>query len=105
MTLFKSISPQRSISRWFLISFTCICLVFCIALLPLISYSQKVFSELEIRKSTQHMSFGISQLETTVSSVYNASQCLQHDTRFLPFFYKESSYREIPVLTGTPWHG
>ena len=63
------LSQKRSIARWFLLCFLCFSLVFLIALLPLISYCRNVFIELEIKKSTQQMTFGVSQIENTVTGI------------------------------------
>ncbi|MBQ8815458.1 MAG: helix-turn-helix transcriptional regulator [Lachnospiraceae bacterium] len=90
-------NPQRSIVRWFIICFICFSLIFLIALFPLISYCRSVFTELEIKKSTQQMDFGISQLENTVTGVVSASQSLTDDIRFLPFHYQEPDYSAITV--------
>jgi len=93
------LSQKRSIARWFLICFLCFSLVFLIALLPLISYCRNVFTELEIKKSTQQMTFGVSQIENTVTGIVTASQSLSDDTRFLPFLYQEPDYSQITVRT------
>ena len=83
-------TPGKSIVRWFLICFLCFSLIFLIALFPLISYCRGVFTDLEIKKSTQQMDFGISQLENTVNGVNSAAYNLKSDIRFFPFFYRES---------------
>lgn len=93
--------PKQSVYRGFLLGFVSLALVFFLMLLPLIFYSRTVFTDLEIQKSTQHMSFGISQLETTVDSVNSAAQKLRGDMRFLPFYYADTDYTGIPTTTGT----
>ncbi|MBQ8815397.1 MAG: helix-turn-helix transcriptional regulator [Lachnospiraceae bacterium] len=97
-TILKPFStPGKSIVRWFLICFLSFSLIFLITLLPLISYCRSVFTDLEIKKSTQQMDFGISQLENTVNGVNSAAYNLKSDIRFLPFFYRESDYSSITV--------
>ncbi|MBQ8815452.1 MAG: helix-turn-helix transcriptional regulator [Lachnospiraceae bacterium] len=93
----KRSQSGQSIVRWFLVCFICFSLIFFIALLPLISYCRNVFTELEIKKSTQQMDFGISQLDNTVTSIASASQTLQSDTRFIPFQYLEPDYSAINI--------
>ena len=72
-------------------------MIFFLVLIPLISYCKNVFTDLEIKKSTQKMDFGISQLENTVNGMVSAAQSLSNDIRFLPFFYQEPVYSEITV--------
>ena len=92
-----NVSPTKSIFRWFLICFLSFSLLFFIALIPLISYCRGVFTDLEIRKSTQQMDFGVSQIENTITGVVSASQSLTNDIRFLPFLYLEPDYTAISV--------
>ena len=88
---------NRSVFRWFLIGFLSFSVIFFIALIPLISYNSKVFTELEIEKSTRQMESGISQLENTVTSTINATKSLNEDMRFLPFRYLESDLSSISI--------
>ena len=93
----KRSAPEQSITRWFLVCFTCVSIIFSIALIPLISYCRNVFTELEIKKSTQQMDFGISQLENTVTSIASASQSLTNATQFISFHYLEPDYSSISI--------
>lgn len=83
---------SKSIVRWFIVCFISYSLIFFIALLPLISYCNGVFTELEIKKSTQKMDFGISQIENTVSGISSAAYALKQDIRFIPLLYLEPDY-------------
>lgn len=93
----KKVTPTRSVFRWFLVGFISFSIIFCVALLPLISYCRNVFTELEIKKSTQQMDFGISQLENAVTTIVNASQTISSDTRFYPLHYVNTDYSEINI--------
>ena len=97
----KTAPFRRSIFSWFIISFCCFSLISVLAMVPLVKYSKDVFMELEIQKSTHHMSFGISQIEDTVTGVGSAAQNLRSDMRFLPFFYWQRDLADIPLTTGT----
>ena len=90
-----TVSPDKSIIRWFFHCFLCYSLLFLIFLVPLISYCHKAFSELELQKSSQQMSFGISQLDNTTNGILNTAHTISSDIRFLPFFYQEVNYSEI----------
>jgi len=90
-------TPQKSIVRWFLTCFISYSIIFLVALIPLVSYCQRVVTELEIQKSTQKMDSGITMLENTVTGIVSASQSMSKDIRFLPFFQKEPDYSSISV--------
>lgn len=77
----SSQSVLRSITKGMLT----LALTFLILLLPMLFYCKNIFSSLEVQKKTQHLSFGISQLENTVYTTNSATQSLRQDTRFLPF--------------------
>ncbi|MBQ8813438.1 MAG: helix-turn-helix transcriptional regulator [Lachnospiraceae bacterium] len=94
-------SPGKSIVRWFLICFVCFSLIFFIALLPLISYCRNVFTELEIKKGTQQMDFGITQIENTITGIASASESLRNDVRFIAFRHLERDYSSISVSVRT----
>ncbi|MBQ8814570.1 MAG: helix-turn-helix transcriptional regulator [Lachnospiraceae bacterium] len=96
--LFKKPSPTRSVFRWFLVGFVSFSLIFCVALLPLISYCRGVFTELEIKKSTQQMDFGINQLENAFTTVANASRSIYDDSRFYALHYANTDYSEISAV-------
>jgi len=90
-------SPTRSVTRWFLMGFISFSLIFLVALFPLISYCRSVFTELEVKKSTQQMDFGIQQLDNTISTIINASRSLYDDHRFYSLHYINTDYSEISV--------
>ena len=94
----KKHSPARSVFRWFLVGFLSFSLIFCVALLPLISYCRGVFTELEIKKSTQQMDFGINQLENAFTTVANASRSIYDDSRFYALHYANTDYSEISAV-------
>ena len=64
-------------------------------------YCKNIFSSLEVQKKTQHLSFGISQLENTVYTTNSATQSLRQDTRFLPFYYTNPDSSDLSIQTGT----
>lgn len=90
-------TPGRSVFLWFLISFLATSIIFCLSLLPLIIYCQNVFTELELKKSSQQLDSGMAQVENTITSVLSSSQTLSKDPRFIPLRYMEPDYISIDV--------
>ena len=89
--------PGHSVFRWFLISFLATSVIFCLSLFPLIMYCQNVFTELELKKSSQQLDSGIVQLENTITSILSSSQTLSRDPRFVPLRYTAPDYTSIEV--------
>ena len=91
--------PTHSIFRWFLVGFASFSLILFLALLPLVFYCRSVFTELEIKKSTQQMDFGINQLDNTITTIANASQAFYDDNRFYALNYTSKDYTDISAVT------
>lgn len=94
---FRNETPKRAIVRWFLRFFVCFFIISILVLVPLTMYCRDVFAELEIKKGTQQMGFGISQIENTVNAIGSAGQALHDDPRFIPVHYIEPDYTSITV--------
>lgn len=84
-----------TVVRRFLLIFTVISIVFCIALIPIFAYLQNVFGKLQLEKISQRMNMGIMQIENMVSGVLNTSQTLSKDLRFIPLCYRNPDYGNI----------
>ncbi|MBQ8233933.1 MAG: helix-turn-helix transcriptional regulator [Lachnospiraceae bacterium] len=86
-----------TVVRRFLLIFTVISIVFCMALIPIFAYLQNVFGKLQLEKISQRMNMGITQIENMVSGVLNTSQTLSKDLRFIPLYYRDPDYSNIPT--------
>lgn len=92
-------SPVRAVFRWFLLAFLVFSLIFLIALFPLMLYTQNVFSELELKKSTQKMESGIEILDSTFSTIANASVSIYNDSRFRQLHYPSNNYNDVSAVS------
>ncbi|MBQ8233171.1 MAG: helix-turn-helix transcriptional regulator [Lachnospiraceae bacterium] len=89
--------PKRSIFRWFFIGFFSFSMIFFIALLPLYNYCRETFTQLKIKEISKQMSFGITQLDSAVSGIMNASASMASNAQFYPLQYRTVNYSAIPV--------
>ena len=86
---------MQSIRRWFFVGFLSFSMLFFVVLLPLFVYCHDTFAELKIKEISQQMNFGVSQLESTVSGVLNASQSTAEDNRFIKLHHITIDYSQI----------
>jgi len=89
--------PKQSILRWFFVGFLSFSMSFFVVLPPLLIYCHDTFAELKIKEISQQMNFGVSQLDSTVSGVLNASQSTADDNRFLKLHHVTIDYSQISV--------
>lgn len=89
--------PKRSIFRWFFIGFFGFSIIFFIALIPLYSYCRKTFTELKINEISRQMNFGVTQLDSAISCIMNASTSTADNALFYPLQYLNVNYSDITV--------
>ncbi|MBQ6834055.1 MAG: hypothetical protein IJO55_06540, partial [Lachnospiraceae bacterium] len=89
----------RTIFRWFLNIFIVTSLVFCLALIPLLSHLQTTFSNVQEEKYNQQLDSGVAQISSCVNGVLNLSKNIFSDSRFNVLRYKNIDYANIPVTT------
>lgn len=90
---------SHAVSQWFSTIFIIISLIFCLALVPLFIYLQNIFTNLQLEKSRQQLTTGISKIEAVTTDILNISQLLINDSRFLALRYKTADYSTLPANT------
>lgn len=83
--------------RWIAVLFMVNAIIFCVALLPALTYLKDTFVTLQLEKINQQMIFGSNQLEQAVYCIVNSSQTLSRDARFRILKYNEVNYEEVPL--------
>jgi len=81
--------------RWISVLFITNAIVFCVALIPALSYLKETFTTLQLEKISQQMYAGAEQVEGAVNSVINASQALEKDVRFRALRYVDVDYDDV----------
>lgn len=90
---------SHAVFQWFSTIFIIISLIFCLALVPLFIYLQNIFTNLQLEKSRQQLTTGISKIEAVTTDILNISQLLINDSRFLALRYKTADYSTLPANT------
>lgn len=93
----QAASANQSIVRLFLMIFTLVTIICSLILIPLVTYSKRIFTELTFEKANQQLNYGITQIENTINGVNSASKVLLEDPRFIPLRYQEPSSASISL--------
>ena len=77
------------LDRWIAVLFMVNAVIFCVALMPALTYLKDTFVTLQLEKINQQMISGSNQIEQTVDCVVNSSQALSTDSRFRMLKYNK----------------